>query len=387
MSKKRVSGAWVDDIPHIYNTSTDTFSTLPHEVIGDGTAISSYTIKGNMSQSGTPTPSNPIYPTECGDKTANLCNESTIQNGYYGSTGSLSTFTSDDRYRAFSMAIKAGTYTIKIQADEGIRLLRIATANEFYNVQEDNKAYTFTISADATMYVSWRNLSTTSSFTNMTVMLNTGQTSLPYQPFGYQIPISFGGVTYPIYLSEPIRKIADSVDTAPSTGTASRIIKKLAFDGTENVSYNARNDERQIWVVTIPTSGGTTTPDNVLSTHFVTVDSTTKPLAQGGICMRSTGNDVVIGGSYSDIGITSPSTSTIITDAVKQFLADQYAAGTPVTVWYVFATAKTESFTAPTIPTSGTAQSFDVDTTPKPSEVSLTWHGWHEHSDTKFTTP
>ena len=31
-----------------------------------------------------------------------------------------------------------------------------------------------------------------------------------------------------------------------------------------------------------------------------------------------------------------------------------------------------------------TAEQFDVDTTLKPSEVDLTYHGWHEHSDTKF---
>ena len=72
--------------------------------------------------------------------------------------------------------------------------------------------------------------------------------------------------------------------------------------------------------------------------------------------------------------------------AWQQYLAQQYANGTPVTVWYILATAQTETFTAPSTPTSGSPQSFDVDTTLKPSEVSLTWHGWHEHEDTKFTT-
>ena len=117
------------------------------------------------------------------EKSENLFDESNIQKGYYGNAVTFSSFTSDNRYRAFSMPIKAGTYTIKIQADEGIRLLRIATANEFYDVQTDNQAYTFIISADATIYVSWRNLSTTDSFTNMTVMLNSGQTALPYAPY------------------------------------------------------------------------------------------------------------------------------------------------------------------------------------------------------------
>ena len=65
-----------------YGTETDTLTTLPKTIIGDGTAISAYTIKGNMSQSGTPTPTNPIYPTECGDKTANLYNYITNREGY-----------------------------------------------------------------------------------------------------------------------------------------------------------------------------------------------------------------------------------------------------------------------------------------------------------------
>lgn len=29
---------------------------------------------------------------------------------------------------------------------------------------------------------------------------------------------------------------------------------------------------------------------------------------------------------------------------------------------------------------------FDVGTALKPSEVDMTYHGWHEHDDTKFTT-
>ena len=47
-------------------------------------------------------------------------------------------------------------------------------------------------------------------------------------------------------------------------------------------------------------------------------------------------------------------------------------------------TPTTEQITVPTLPTTGTAEQFDISTTLKPSEVSLTYHGWHEHQDTKF---
>ena len=81
----------------------------------------------------------------------------------------------------------------------------------------------------------------------------------------------------------------------------------------------------------------------------------------------------------------------------KAYLAAQYAAGTPVCVWYVLATPQTTTLNEPirkigdyadtvttnTIPTTSTESTFDVDTTLKPSKVELTYHGWHPHSDKK----
>ena len=43
------------------------------------------------------------------------------------------------------------------------------------------------------------------------------------------------------------------------------------------------------------------------------------------------------------------------------------------------ATPTTEQVTVPTLTTTGTAEQFNVLTTLAPSEVSLTYHGWHEH--------
>lgn len=85
--------------------------------------------------------------------------------------------------------------------------------------------------------------------------------------------------------------------------------------------------------------------------------------------------------------------------SVKAWLAAQYAAGTPVTVWYVLTTTETgivneplmkigdyaDTVSATNIPTTGIPETFDVQTTLKPSKVQLTYHGWHEHADTKYT--
>ena len=49
--KKCVNGSFVNDVYREYGTDTDTITSLPKTIIGDGQPISSYTIKGNMSQS------------------------------------------------------------------------------------------------------------------------------------------------------------------------------------------------------------------------------------------------------------------------------------------------------------------------------------------------
>ena len=388
--KKYSSGSWVTVPYRKYETATDTITSLPKTIIGDGQPISSYTIKGNMTQSGTPTPSNPIYPTECGDKTANLLDiaDFTVQ----ANAGSQ-----DKILWKGNMAV--GNYTISLYQEDtltgsernriGIKINDVLTYSEGGTANFHNEAglhsLQFSIS-NATDYVEIRywthTLSNTCTYSN--VMTNTGSTALPYEPYGqYKIPILSNGVAYPIYLSEPLRKIGDSVDIAPSTGTATRILAKQILTGTESVVYNGKSSPNQIYVVTTAaSSAGTTTASNVISSHFETKTATSQT-ALGGIAMRSNGTDFLIGIGYDTLGLDDTATTAQVQTATKAWLADQYANGTPVTVWYVLPTATTESFTAPSIPTSGSPQSFDVSTTLKPSEVSLTWHGWHEHSDKK----
>lgn len=352
-----------------YGTETETFTTLPKTIIGDGTALSAWSMKGNMAQSGTPTPSNPIYPTECGDKTANLSFKIIRGAAITSAEGKIVT---DNDYSLSIAPVEQGT----VYSGNGNVFAYFydepAIGSVAYNGQRTVANY-INRTAPITGYVAVR-----IGINDTNVMLNEGSTILPYEPYGYKIPISLSST--PIYLSEPIRKISTYADECPSTGTASRPIKKLVLTGQE--------------------SGWEVFPVGTGRYFRYMISSTVTAVANIGICSHyvqsnigsatintdvftinapsSGGNGVVI--SPSDITIST------VTD-FKQYLADQYSEGTPVTIWYVLATAETESFTAPTLPTSGTAQSFDVSTTLKPSEVSLTWHGWHEHEDTKYTTP
>lgn len=57
--KKKVSGSWVDAPHYLRGTDTDTITSLPTTIYGDGTNAS-LSIKGNTTQSGTPSQSNPV---------------------------------------------------------------------------------------------------------------------------------------------------------------------------------------------------------------------------------------------------------------------------------------------------------------------------------------
>lgn len=265
--KKYSSGSWVDTPYRKYETAIDTITTLPKTIIGDGQNISAFTIKGNMIQSGTPTPSSPIYPTECGDL--------------------------------------------------------------------------------------------------VTTGVHAGQC---------KIPISCGGTTTTVYLGE--------VETK-------RRISKLVLTGDEAfpTAGTGSNTYCRMQIGTIDTH----ISDIIVCSHCQYTNITTTTTTYGCDIINSAGQ----GYDYLAFRLQDLQGSSLL----KTWLAQQYAAGTPVTVWCALTTPTTgivnepirkigdysDSVSVSSIPTTGTAEQVDVDTTLKPSEVSLTYHGWHEHSDTKYT--
>lgn len=343
-------------------TSTDTLTTLPVDLYADGQSAT-VGLVGNMVQTGTPTPENPITPQETGERTGNLCDESTLLNGYYDTT--YYQYYPNDNYRCFPLLLPAGTYTIFAKSDVlTIRLLRVSSASLGANVVNlDDQSYTFTLPATETIYVSLRNSTTTNDFTGLTIMLNRGSTALPYEPYGYKIPISSGGTTTPVYLGEV---------------QSTRQIKKYEFTGEEN--WVGNNGDYYDDTITDYLHADYT----VICTHFPTSPNVTSrsAAAANSLCMGK--------GSLNRIFFKWDSFVTV--QDLKNYFAAQYSNGTPVTVWYVLATPTTgivneplrkigeyaDSITGVTIPTLSTADTFDVDTSLKPSEVSLSYTGWHD---------
>lgn len=342
----------------------------PISFTSDGKPLTAWSIYGNGQQTGTPTPSAPVQPEFVGDKTANLVDSAIVQNGYYGvNAQTYSTFTADTSYRSFRMQLKAGTYTLRISAEESIRLLRVNNdIDGAVAVQTYDTPYTFTLSQDTNIYASFRNQDTTDSFTNLKIMLNLGSTALPYEPYGYKIPITTSQ-TVPVYLGQ--------------TQTVRRV-RKLVLTGEENIT----SSHTDIGLFNIPVT------DYLKAVGVIT-----------NICTHYQAGINVYGWSeVTDLtcrfyGNAAPSKLLYIRDSsfstvadFKTYLSQQYANGTPVTVWYVIDTPETGIVNEPLcmvykyadelhstdagiiIPTAKGENVLTFDTDLQPSKVSITGH-------------
>lgn len=360
--------SWVHSLRKL-TTSTDTLTTLPADLYADGNNAT-VGLKGNMSQSGTPTPSSPIQPSETGERTENLWNES-----YTGIMQDVITYlpltVGDGDYTLSSTVTREGKAAVLFLLAGNVSTGATTVNNGVWNGQSR------TVTAvNGYVTIGYRKYPTVNP-ENANSMLNAGSTAKPYEPYGYKIPISSASTTTPVYLGE-----VESI----------RKIRKQILTGTESVLYNGNEPSNRIMVVTLPTNEtGTNTPSNVICTHFET-KNTVAQTSSGGITMRSNGIDFVIGIGYDIINVDSDSSPVEVQNAFKAYLTAQYANGTPATVWYVLATPTTGIVNEPlrkignyadtvsgiTIPTITGADSFDVQTTLKPSEVSLTYTGWHD---------
>lgn len=381
--KKYSSGQWGDTPYRKYGTETDTITTLPKTIIGDGTAISSYTIKGAMSRSGTPTPTNPIYPQECGDKTANLYDlSSAIDTEYYINTvGRLVIGANDDMFMALRIAVTPdATYTFSwgqtvMGAENNSPYIRVAEYNNnvflrqvAYNCSDyPNNIVTITVSPNTTSIdIRYDSASSARGQTITNLMLNTGSTALSYEPYGYKIPILCGDVTTPVFLGDV---------------QSTRKIGKLVLTGKEDWGAPTETLTHRFSLNT----GKSLIASDGLSSHYMFNFKSDNTYTH--YYINSQGYLYLFDLDYTSVA------------DFKAYLANQYAAGTPVIVWYVLSTATTgvanepirkigdyaDSVTGTGLSTTGTAETFDVDTTLKPSEVQLTYHGWHDQPDEEYS--
>ena len=180
----------------------------------------------------------------------------------------------------------------------------------------------------------------------------------PFEPCGqYKISIVSNQTELtPVYLTEQLREIGDTADNIVSSGTANRLTYKYEFKGTE------------LW------SLGT----NQMFISQNNLQDIPAPLAASALICSHFPNDNtgIINGNAWFFQVYGYSAVASDVATWQQYLAQQYTNGTPVTVWYILATPTTETVTVPTIPTTSGLNTIDVDTSVKPSKMSLTYDGY-----------
>lgn len=367
--------SWAD-IPHyIMGTSTDTITTLPADIYANDTTAT-VGLKGNMEQSGTPTPTTPIQPSETGERTGNLFDTYDIIGQVPSVTnGALVNYT-------------GGATTNLIPIDNPtVTLTLFLTSNTYLFLYDENKTYignanrstgdivsTSITGYENAKYVRIRSDNYSAYQSEPYVTLVEGSTApSSYIPYGIKIPILSGGTTTPVYLGEV---------------QSTRRIGKLVLDGNTSINDYAGGASKVGFV----TQGTGILGNRTLGkcTHFQT-QSTGVGSTIDGVTFGI--NNSIIYFTFSAASVATYNLSDVA--SIKQYLADQYAAGTPVTVWYVLATPTTGIVNEPirkigayadeisgiTIPVTAGANILSVDTTLQPSEVSVNYHGWHPVAD------
>ena len=358
-----------------------------------------WSIYGNMQQTGTPTPDSPIYPSETGGRTENL----------FDKNGDILT----------------GSGSVINVTETGIKTIVQTQGNNRYSaIKLDNELLGKTITVSSTITQSANNKGqirlfyvngryATSSITAITTEGQTGHISTTYTmpssipsgsdgiaivlssdkggngevgdyvdyadlmivegstapssyiPYGYKLPVQCGGVTTPVYTAEPLRKIGDYTDYK-SNSAEYRAIKKLVLTGQETSWTKASSAKvYYLWQY----------DDDALNSANIISCMCSHYSAQGNVttvsgvenlkcCFRTTAQTLYI---HDD---AFESKADFVT-----YLQQQYANGTPVTVWYVLATPTTTQVQAPEIPTTAGSNTFDVDTTLKPSKVYIKYKG------------
>ena len=331
----------------------------------DGTPLIAWTVVGNEVQTGTPTPSVPIQPEECGDKTGNLCSVNAWKNELDTDTRTfLQCYIILFHERTnigfyFANVLTIGTFSITTSPTSDTITRIIIKHNGASNdlriaeIRGNWSAGTiFTLTANCI----GNDPTVLNGIELQDIMLNTGSTAQPYEPFGYKIPITLDGQTQNIYLSEPLRKIGGYGDTVEQDGTVTRRVKKKVLDGTESWNVASTN----LFNASLPGCKVQTDEKSMICTHY---NGTTSKTAYSQLydkqCCTYSGQMWIRDSSFN-------------LQTFKQYLSDQYAAGTPVTAWYAITTPTTEQITVPTLtPTKG-SNTLSVGTTLQPSSVSIT---------------
>ena len=180
-----------------------------------------------------------------GDRTRNLFDGQLID-GYY-TDNTLSSITGAfGIYQSCKISLPAGTYTIVFT--EAVRIVRYIEFEGTYLANpEGNKdvaSYTFTLHGNNTVSLAFRNASNTMWDGTIKIQIVEGSESLPYEPYGYRVPVEINDYTVTLYLPEPLKMVGDEAEYV---------------DYEEQRQYFADGSYANVTLPEIPTIAGTNT--------------------------------------------------------------------------------------------------------------------------------
>lgn len=383
--KKRVNGSWVDTPHYIHNTSTDTITTLP-AVLYPNDTTATVGLKGNTVQNGTPTPENPIQPSGCGE----FINEQYI----------IPVETAEDILVNNLTSQVYNGLTLTKNADGSVRVQGTAIANRNFHLYNDSHSATlssYQIIDNGIYYIGGGIEGNEEGKYYLSAMYDDDTGGAPSRvlriPYGENIRIdnSTGEYRYlSVYIAvwkgttvdftcKPYLKAGSTTNNIYlGEVQTTRKIKKLVLSGEESWSKDSDTEQSARYYTTVSDIESGTT--NLLSSHFT----------------QSAGYEIGTMRGYRKTIIFSVDKTICATVAdFKSWLAAQYAAGTPVTVWYVLATEETGIVNEPlmkigdyadeisgiSIPVTTGGDTLSVNTTVQPSEVTVNYKGWHPIAD------
>ena len=330
----------------------------------DGSPITIWSMIGNGEQTGTPSPQSIIMPTFCGVRTANLFDKSTAVWGEYINEDGTVTQEGSSKTAWLSdfISVKAGeTYTLNRTGSRRGKFFKAdktpyQTSTMDFSGLENKNTFTIPETVAYIRFTIYKGYATPD-----VVMLNSGSAVLPYEPYGWAEKITCAGQTVPVYLGE-----------VPTV----RRIRKLVLTGQET---DWRSGGGGAYMITTVSTG---TVEMGVSSHF----------AYGAPAVGNGKFNISNLGTVSNLRFASLA-SGMSADDFKQWVSEQYAAGTPVTIWYVLATEQTGIVNEPlckigdyadelsstdaavTIQTIKGQNTLTVDTPIQPSEMTITFKG------------
>lgn len=190
-------------------------SGIPPLNLGEIVEIADYTIEGNTYQSDGVSSDTPQEVVGCGDRTGNLLKlkddyvanvrgvSVSIKNGTLTLKGIATGNGGRSTYLSESFMLQAGTYTLSSVEVPGLNYCLTNTADGSVIIAPKT-ATTFTLSEDTTVAFGVNVVQDTVYDTTVNIMLNSGSTPLPYEPYGYKVDVVTRGknlIPYPYYNS------------------------------------------------------------------------------------------------------------------------------------------------------------------------------------------